>query len=184
MTLESAIKTRNRKQYLTWWILPLVVIGGWFYPILGYLLPICMMAAMGIALFKGRYWCDWMCPRGASWDLLLSKISLKKEVPAFFRSTPFRILWIMILMGVLAWKLPAAMASLNPINQVGLVFTMILTVTTVVGIVLGIPIQHRIWCAFCPVGTMSNWIGKGKYAWRLTQIARNAKHATMFAPCR
>lgn len=83
MSLESAIKKRNRKQYLTFWLLPLVVIGGWFYPLLGYLLPICMAAAIGIAFFKGRYWCDWLCPRGAAWDLLLSKLSLKKEIPAY-----------------------------------------------------------------------------------------------------
>jgi polyferredoxin len=176
MTLESVIKYRNRKQYLTWWILPLVVIGGWFYPLLGYLLPICMMAAMGIALFKGRYWCDWMCPRGASWDLLLSKISKRKEVPAFFRSTPFRMLWITILMGVLAWKLPLAFAGLDKVNQVGLVFTMLLTVTTLIGIVFGIPIHHRIWChGFCPVGTMSSWIGKGRYALEISSDCKECK---------
>ncbi len=79
--LQSAetqqVKIRNRRQYLTMWILPSAVIGGWFYPKLGYLLPICLIAAIGIALFKGRYWCDWMCPRGATWDLFLSKLSLK-----------------------------------------------------------------------------------------------------------
>lgn len=176
MTLESMIKNRNRKQYLTFWILPLVVIGGWFYPLLGYLLPICMVAAMGIALFKGRYWCDWLCPRGASWDLLLSRLSLKKEVPTFFKSTPFRMLWIMILMGVLAWRLPIAFAGLDKVNQVGLVFTMLLTVTTAIGIVFGIPIHHRIWCqGFCPLGTMSSWIGKGKYALEINSSCKECE---------
>lgn len=157
------------------WILPSVVLGGWFYPMLGYLLPICMMAAMGIALFKGRYWCDWMCPRGATWDLFLSKLSLKKEVPSFFRSIYFRMLWIMILMGVLALKLPHALASLDPINEVGMVFTMLLTVTTLVGIFLGSPTHHRIWCGFCPIGTMSNWVGKGKYALEINSSCKECK---------
>jgi len=176
-------KIRNRRQYLTMWILPLVVIGViggrfypcWFYPLLGYLLPICMVAAIGVALFKGRYWCDWMCPRGASWDLLLSKISLKKEIPSFFRSTPFRILWILILMGVLALKLPPALACLDRVNQVGLVFATLLIVTTMLGIVLGSTIHHRIWCNFCPIGTMSNWIGKGKYALEINSNCKECK---------
>lgn len=176
MSFESAIKNRNRKQYLTFWILPLVVIGGWFYPLLGYLLPICMAAAIGIALFKGRYWCDWLCPRGAAWDLLLSKISAKKEIPSFYRSTPFRLLWIVILMGALAWQLPIALAGLDKINQAGLVFTMLLTVTTAIGIVFGIPVHQRVWCSgFCPVGTMSNWIGKGKYALEISSNCRECE---------
>ncbi len=175
-TVKSTVGNRNKKQYLTWWILPLVLIGGWFYPALGYLLPICMVVAIGIAIFKGRYWCDWLCPRGATWDLFLSKISLKKEVPPFFKSTPFRMLWIVILMGVLAWKLPSALASLDRINQVGMVFIMLLTVTTAIGIVFGIPIHHRIWCSgFCPMGTMSSWVGKGRYALEINSNCRECK---------
>lgn len=183
MSLEPAIKNRNRKQYLTFWILPLVVFGGWFYPLLGYLLPICMAAALGIALFKGRYWCDWLCPRGAAWDLLLSKISAKKEIPSFVKGTPFRMLWIAILMGVLAWQLPIALASMDKVNQAGLVFTTLLTVTTVIGIVFGIPVHHRIWCSgFCPVGTMSNWIGKGKYALEVDSKCRECETCHSVCP--
>ncbi len=100
-----------------------------------------MMAGIGVAFFKGRHWCSWMCPRGATWDVLLNKISLRKEIPSFFRSTPFRILWVVILMGVLAWMLPPALASLDKVNQVGLVFTMLLTVTATVDIIFGIPIH-------------------------------------------
>lgn len=183
MSLESAIKNRNRKQYLTFWILPLVVIGGWFYPLLGYLLPICMAAALGIALFKGRYWCDWLCPRGAAWDLLLSKLSAKKEIPSFFKSTPFRLLWIAILMGVLAWQLPIALASMDKVNQAGLVFTTLLTVTTIIGIIFGIPVHHRIWCSgFCPVGTMSGWIGKGRYPLEVDSKCRECETCHSVCP--
>ncbi len=57
-SLTQAMKKRTFRQLLLWWVLPLAVIGGWRYPILGYLLPLCMMAGIGIALFKGRYWCD------------------------------------------------------------------------------------------------------------------------------
>ncbi len=39
---------------------------------------------------------------------------------------------------------------------------MILTVTTIIGILLGTYYNDRIWCMFCPIGTMSSWIGKNK----------------------
>ena len=46
--------------------------------------------------------------------------------------------------------------------EMGKPFVVILTVTTVVGLVLGIIYHPRIWCMFCPMGTMANWLGKGK----------------------
>lgn len=159
-TLAAAIKRREYKQWTLWWVLPLVVLGGWFYPKLGYLLLVCMMAGMGIALYKGRSWCDWMCPRGASWDLLLSKISRQRKIPAFFRHPAFRVVILAVMMTVIFTQIPRAWPS---IDGMGRVFVMMLTVTTVVGLVLGIPTHHRNWCTYCPVGTMGNWLGKGKY---------------------
>ncbi len=178
-TIEAAIKKRQNKQLWMWWILPLVVIGGWFYPVLGYLLPICMLAGMGIALFKGRYWCDWMCPRGSSWDLLLSRVSSNKKVPAFFKSTLFRVLVLAILMTVLVTQLPKAWPSIDGMGQV---FVMMLTVTTGVGIVLGIPTQHRNWCTYCPVGTMSNWLGRGKYPLRVSSACNECQKCYEVCP--
>jgi polyferredoxin len=158
--LSMAIKKRTYRQFWFWWILPLAVIGGWYHPVLGYFLPLCMMAGMGIALFRGRYWCDWLCPRGSSWDLLLSKISMKKQIPLLFRNTKFRVLIMAILMIVLFTQIPRVWPS---IDGMGRVFVMMLSVTTGVGIILGIPTHPRNWCTYCPVGTMGNWLGKGKY---------------------
>lgn len=158
-SLAVTMKKREYKQFLFWWILPLAVIGGWFYPKLGYLLLVCMGAGMGIALFRGRYWCDWMCPRGASWDLVLSKISLKKKIPLFLRKRGFRILVLGVMMTIIVTQIPRAWPN---IDGMGRVFVMMLTVTTLVGIVMGIPTHHRNWCTYCPVGTMGNWLGRGK----------------------
>jgi len=178
-TLKNAIKKRTSRQLLFWWVLPLAVIGGWRYPLLGYLLPLCMMAGMGIALFKGRYWCDWLCPRGSSWDLLLKRISLKRKIPHFFRSTAFRILIMAILMTVLFTQLPRAWPN---IDGMGRVFVMMLSVTTVVGIVLGIPTHHRNWCTYCPVGTMGNWLGRGKYPLTISSKCNECKKCDAVCP--
>ncbi len=178
-TLTNAIKKRKFRQLLLWWVLPLAVIGGWYYPILGCLLPLCMMAGIGIALFKGRYWCDWLCPRGSSWDLLLSRISLKRKIPLFFRSTVFRILIMLILMTVLFTQIPRLWPS---IDGMGRVFVMMLSVTTVVGIVLGIPTHHRNWCTYCPVGTMGNWLGRGKYPLTIDSRCNECKKCDTVCP--
>lgn len=177
--LALAIKKRASRQFWFFWILPIAVIGGWRFPILGYFLPFCMIAGMGIAIFKGRYWCDWLCPRGSSWDLLLSRISLKRKIPLLFRSLKFRIFIMMVLMTVLVTQLPRVWPS---IDGMGGVFVMMLTVTTVVGIVLGIPTHHRNWCTYCPVGTMGNWLGRGRYPLTISSKCNECKKCDTVCP--
>jgi len=94
-------KKRSRLQSYTWIGLPIVIIGGWFLPKLGFFLLSCMIGATVIALYKGRAWCDWMCPRESFYDLFIQKISRKKEIPAFFRKTGFRIFMMSMLLTVL-----------------------------------------------------------------------------------
>lgn len=158
--LALAIKKRTYRQQLIWWILPLILAAGWRYPVLGYFIPLCMVAGAGIALYKGRYWCDWLCPRGSSWDRVLSRVSLKREVPAIFRDMKFRIFVMAVLMTVLAIQLPRYWPS---VNGMGMVFVVMLSITTSVGIVLGVLTNQRNWCNYCPIGTLSNWLGRGKH---------------------
>jgi polyferredoxin len=162
-----------------WWILPLVVIGGWIYPVLGFFLPFCMIAGMGIAIFKGRYWCDWLCPRGSSLDLLVSRISVKKRIPGFFRSTGFRILIMAIMMGVMAVQLPKVWPN---VEGIGRVFVMMLTVSTGVGVLLGVFTHHRNWCTYCPAGTMANWLGRGKYPLSISSACNECKKCDSVCP--
>lgn len=178
-SLSFAIKKRASRQLLLWWILPLTVIGGWRYPILGYLLPLCMIAGMGIAILKGRYWCDWLCPRGSSWDLLLSRVSLKKKIPLFLRSKKFRILIMVVMMTVILTQLPRAWPS---IDGIGRVFVTMLSVTTIFGIVLGIPTHYRNWCTYCPVGTMGSWLGRGKYPLEISSSCNECKKCDTVCP--
>ena len=156
---SALARRRGLRQSAVWWILPAIVVAGWWYPALGFFVPACMFAAWGIAIARGRSWCDWMCPRGAFNDSVLSRVSRKGGIPAFLRSAGFRIFMLLVLMTVLALRLPHAWP--DP-NRIGLVFVMLLTVTTAVAIVVGILFHQRTWCLFCPAGTVSNWIGRGK----------------------
>ena len=78
-----AIKSRRIKQYFTGASFILFFIGGWFYPLIGFFIPACMIAGVGLATRKGRKWCDWMCPRGSFADAYLKLISSQKTIPYF-----------------------------------------------------------------------------------------------------
>jgi polyferredoxin len=148
-------KQRTRLQRFTSWILPAVIIGGWIYPPLGFLLLICMVGAVGLAFYNGRVWCDWMCPRGSFYDLFLDRISRKLNIPAAFKTDLFRSLILSLLMGALGVQIYYAWGSSYGI---GMAFVMVLTITTTAGIVLGTIFKPRAWCQICPMGTLGNWV--------------------------
>lgn len=139
--------------------LPLVLIGGWLYPPLGFSLLICMFGAIGIALYNGRAWCDWMCPRGSFYDLFLDKLSRKMSIPGVFEADWFRTVILSLLIGSLGVQIYYARGDSHGI---GLAFVMVLTVTTTAGIVLGAIFKPRAWCQICPMGTLGKWLSRGK----------------------
>jgi len=57
----------------------------------------------------------------------------------------------------------AAFGTISLNLSIGAFFIFFLIVTSAVGLLLGLFVQHRTWCRFCPVGSMGNLIGRGKY---------------------
>ncbi len=153
------LPARRRSAAIIWWSLPIVAIGGWFYPYLGFLMLLCMAAPVVIGAIRGRFWCGWVCPRGSFFDYVMSRFSRNKPAPKWLRSKAFRrgvLIFLMSMMTVqltLAWPNPQA---------IGRVFIMLLTVTTLVGIGLAVAYKPRTWCTFCPMGTMASWVSRGK----------------------
>jgi polyferredoxin len=145
-----------------------LLMAGWVYPLIGYFIPVCMLLGIGTAAFQGRSWCNWLCPRGSFEDSLLSRISCQRRIPQVLRSTPMRIGVMAILMTVLTvqiirlWPDPWA---------IGGFFVLMLTITTGVGLILGIIYQQRSWCYICPIGTMSNWVVKNRQPLQLEQLS-------------
>jgi len=150
-----------------------VIIGGWRYPLLGYFIPLCMLLGIGIGFFKGRKWCDWLCPRGSFFDVLIKPISLKKEIPRCFKGLPLRIVMLSFLM--LMMTLQIIKRWPNP-YKIGMFFVMLLTVTTILGIILALFFHQRTWCCFCPIGSMANWVGRKKYPLKIdSQLCTECK---------
>lgn len=140
-------------------VLPLLIFAGLYYPLLGYGILACMFIAIIISFYNGRYWCGRLCPRGLFFDEFLNVISSKNKIPAFFKSLPFKLIWLVILMAVMAIQF---VLSKGNVYLFGRGLLMILIVTTVIGILLGIYYKARAWCIFCPIGTMCGWLGRNR----------------------
>ncbi|SFG00343.1 4Fe-4S binding domain-containing protein [Desulfotomaculum arcticum] len=150
---------RTNLQAFTWVGLPLVAIGGWFFPVMGFLLFGCMVGAVGLSFFRGRNWCDWMCPRGAFLDLALGRLSRNVQIPKFFKHEFVRAFMVMLIFTVIGIQF---YFSWGNIEAMGMALVRVLTITTVVAILLGWGIHPRTWCRICPMGTVAHWIARSK----------------------
>ncbi|MBM4273984.1 MAG: 4Fe-4S binding protein [Deltaproteobacteria bacterium] len=154
-----AQKVRRLKQLIGGTAFLALLAAGWLYPLMGYFIPVCMVLGIGLAIFRGRSWCDWLCPRGSFEDALLARISPHRPIPQVFRAAPLRVGVLAFLMTVLTiqiirlWPDPWA---------IGGFFILLLSITTVVGVALGLIFHQRTWCYICPIATMSNWVGKNQ----------------------
>lgn len=136
-------------------VLFLFLIGGLFDLRIALGALICMIAPMIVALFKGRFWCGNLCPRGSFYDNIMSRFSRKRKVPAFFRNYIFRLLIFALMMTVVITGMKSNWGNLYGI---GMVFYRLIVITTLVGIVLTFFFNERSWCNFCPMGTMASLI--------------------------
>jgi ferredoxin-type protein NapH len=129
----------KKAQLIMVWFLPLVVIGGFFYPMLGYLVLLAILFMLALSIFKARFWCWNFCPRGSFLDLWLSKISRNKAIPKIFTKQWFRWSVFVLIMSSFILKI---MRTGGNIRAIGLVFVIMCVVSTVIAIILGISTRN------------------------------------------
>ena len=151
------------KKILEWWkkysfIILLGFIGLSLFDLRFAIVAIsCMVAPIIVALFKGRYWCGNICPRGNFYDSVVSKFSKKRKVPKILKSYFFRFVILILMMTMFTMGIRQNWGNLYGI---GFVFYRIIVVTTIIGIILSLFYNHRTWCHFCPMGTLASVIAK------------------------
>jgi len=150
-------KKRSVKQFLVAPLFIVILAAGWFYPWLGFFIPLCMFLGIGIAFFRGRKWCDWFCPRGSFYDSLIKPVSPQKKIPSLFKDMRFRLAVLVVLMLAMTVNL---MVRWPYAEKIGAFFVLLLTVTTALGVVLAVIFHQRSWCSFCPIGTVINLMSK------------------------
>jgi len=147
-------------QKIMFWFLPLIVIGGLFYPILGYI-AVGMMAFLLILarIKRSRFWCANYCPRGSFLDGILSHFSLKRPIPKLFSKKWFR--WF-VLFSLVTFLISRIISTGGGLFEIGGVFVSMCLITTIIAIFLGVFTKERAWCVVCPMGTLQGVVGKKK----------------------
>lgn len=140
------------KQY-SFAVLLVFLVSGLFDFRIALFATICMIGPVAVSLFKGRFWCGNVCPRGSFYDTLISRISRGKKVPAFLKTAFFRSFVVIVLFTVLVSGIYRSDGSLH---EIGFVFYRIIFVTTLIGVLLSLVYNHRVWCNFCPMGTFAS----------------------------
>ena len=152
----------SRKGY-HWALGTLMIVSlslGWKYPVLGYVVPITMIAGIIGGASKGRIVCGNFCPRGTFLDTFFQVVANNRPIPQFLFTPAFRWTVMGLMMGFMVYRI--AQNPTDPMHW-GMVFWTMCLATTLLAFVLGIAYRSRSWCAFCPVGTMANAIGGHKY---------------------
>lgn len=159
MAYRQFYRSLPKKGFPLYWILLVYLVVGYFYPAIGFLAIICMIAPVAFAIYKGRWWCGNACPRGSMYDKLLAKYSPHRQIPKFVRRFGFRLFMVMFIFTMFGVQMYFAWGDWN---AMGRVFWTIILVTTIIGIILSFIYAPRTWCSFCPMGTLSSWVSPQK----------------------
>ena len=153
---KDVVRRRKAIQWGLLWIVLITLGLGWWFPWLGFSVPLVMLAGIVGSLFNGRYVCGNLCPRGSFYDRIMAPLSKRRPIPQWFRSPTLRWTLFALLMGLMLFRIMQ-----NPLDPMhwGRVFWVMCVVTTAIGLPLALLIHPRSWCSFCPIGTAQSAIG-------------------------
>jgi polyferredoxin len=126
-------------------------------------MAVVMLTLMITAVFRGRWFCGNLCPRGSFNDFVLNKISRKKNIPGVLRSLWVRVPLFILIMSLMIYRVSVVFATRNMLEKIGVILASMCIVTTVVAILLGGFYNSRAWCTVCPMGTAQRIIGGDRY---------------------
>lgn len=132
-----------------------VLAFGWRYPYLAY----CMFLNVAVGLYGairhgGRHGCGNFCPRGAFYSFLPDT---GRKLPAGLLARKLSIaVMIVMLLGLALWLRP------NSIRSWGMVFYLMIVITTTVGLIGWLVFNRYFWCAICPMGKIYKMIRPGR----------------------
>lgn len=154
------IKTNRTFSFIrkyAWIITVLVAIGGQWEPKLG-LIVLFIMAGLTItSFFNGRYWCGNFCPHGSLFDKVIMPIGSNKKIPKVFKSKAMIIGFFIFFMTNFTRKIikvSQAWGTYAFLDKLGYLFSNTYLMVLIVGGILALFINSRIWCQFCPMGTI------------------------------
>lgn len=158
------LKTNRAFSHLrkyAWLFTLLVAIGGLWEPKLGLLVILIMVGLMATSFFKGRYWCGNVCPHGSLFDVVLMPLSRNKKIPEALKSKAFILAFFAFFMVNFGRRIigaTQAWGSYDFLDRLGFVFVVTYLVVMITGSLAAVFGTPRIWCQFCPMGTMQKMV--------------------------
>lgn len=159
-TLSNYYIKTNRKfsviRKYGWMITVLVAIGGLWEPKLGLIVAFIMGALITTGFFSGRYWCGNVCPHGSLFDSVLP-ISMNKKIPGFLKSKAMIIGFFIFFMWNFTRKLirvAGLWGTFSFWDRLGFLFSNTYLMVLIVGGLLAVLVNSRVWCQFCPMGSL------------------------------
>lgn len=142
----------------SWVLVPIIAIGGLFWPRLGLLLLPIMITLIGIGLFRGKYWCGNLCPHGSLFDRIIGHFSPGKKLPQVIKNPWLKWGFFVFFMGMFSIRVIGVLGHWGNIDfwdRLGFVMVLNYMIPTIIGVTLGLIIKPRAWCKFCPMGTVA-----------------------------
>jgi len=178
-TTLHEVCSRKGSQLTMSLLLPVVVVGGYFYPILGFTVLGLIALFLALAGYKGRFYCGWLCPMGAFHERFLTRISMKRPIPNLFKTSWFR--WF-VFIAMMSFMLSRLYVAWGDPNAVGGVFRMMWIVSTSIAILLGMYFMPRIWCSICPMGSLQGVVSKNIYLLTVEDSCIQCKKCSKLCP--
>ena len=138
-----------------------IIVGGFFYPVIGMIVPVIIFYAAIASRFKPKAFCTYACPRNRI--LTASKpFSRYKPVPESLRSKSLRqgLCGFMMLCSLV--QIAGAELSVPGLRAVGLFFWGICSLTLAVSLIMAVLYKPRSWCVVCPMGTLQQTVSPKK----------------------
>lgn len=139
------------------WLLPIILIGGLIWPVIGYLVLGMIIFFSALSFFKKRYWCWFLCPRGSFLEIVVPFFSRKNNLPGIFSKKWFRWSVFVLLIGYL---ISIIIRTGGNWITIGAAFISMCILTTVLGTIVGAIYKPRSWCVICPMGTLQETISR------------------------
>lgn len=108
---------------------------------------------------RGKVHCTGYCPRGSFLHNFFSKLSMRKTAPAFVRTSLFKNMVLLFMMGF--FTVSIYFAGGDYVKSAMVVLRMVI-VSTVVASLMGLIFKPRTWCTVCPMGHLSGAIARYK----------------------
>lgn len=156
-------KKHKSQQAWTWIFMVIFILLSIIDFRFGILGIICMVTPMALALKgEGKAHCSYYCPRGSLLGKFLKGISLQHNFPQWAKSN--KVKNAMLMMMITMFTIGMFRANQDGFNLMKTGFTLFrfMTVSLLVGIIMGVIFKPRTWCQVCPMGHGTALIDKVK----------------------